>query len=221
MKNLVNGGRVQRIGLSVPGNIMLVVANLFLWTNGDTDPSAALRSDDLLHTVTQEFHHLPPGPRLLCGNFNCDAGDLPTLGGMLANGDYVDLGAMANLFGQLVNRPTCFPHIGSPSRRDYAIASSDLLPFISSFEVHDLDKISVHGPITLKLTLPDICPKKTIVSQPNMGLSATLLACVRNLHNLEPHDDIPDKLMTATEDIVQAQVSSSFPRMHSIYITHA
>ena len=178
MKELVKGGRVQLIGLSLPGNIMLVVANLYLGTNGHTDPAAAYRADDLLHVVTQEFAHMPPGPRLLCGDFNCDVEDLPTLGNMLATGDFVDLGSRANLFGQPIDKPTCFPHGGSPSRRDYVIASSDLLPFISNFEVHDRDRIPVHAPITLKLTLPDICPKTTIASQPRLGLSASLFACL-------------------------------------------
>ena len=118
MQSLVKGGRVQLVGLSLPGNILLVVCNLYLWTNGHTDPAAAFRSDDMLSAVNQEFLHMAPGPRLMCGDCKCNSEDLHTLSSMLASWDYVDLGACANLFGQPVGKPTCHPHGGSPSRRD-------------------------------------------------------------------------------------------------------
>ena len=210
MKSLVNGGRVQLVGLSLPGNILLVVYNLYLWTNGHTDPAAAFRSDDMLNAVNQEFAQMAPGPRLLCGDFNCDPEDLPTLGSMLTSGAFVDLGASALFFGQVNSKPTCYPHGGSPSRRDYVIASADLLPLITRFEVHDRDLIPVHAPITLTLSIPDACPKKTVLSQPNAGSSSTLFACVRELHGIDAQGEIPDNILRATKDMLHAQISAAF-----------
>ena len=83
MQSLVKGGRIQLVGLSLPGNILLVVCNLYLGTNGHTDPAAAFRSDDMISAVNQEFLHMAPGPKLMCGDFNCNTADLPTLSSML------------------------------------------------------------------------------------------------------------------------------------------
>ena len=62
MKDLVGGGRIQFTGLSLPGNITLVICNLYLWTNGHTDPTAAFRSDDMLAAVFKNSMscHLAP-----------------------------------------------------------------------------------------------------------------------------------------------------------------
>ena len=48
------------------------------------------------------------------------------------------------------------------------------------------------------------------MSHPNMGLSASLDACIRELHDRAPHADIPDKIMQATKDTVHEQVKSFF-----------
>ena len=140
MKSLVTGGRVQLSGLSLPGIILFVVCNVYLWTNGHTDPSAAFRSDDMLSAINQEFQQMAPGPKLVCGDLNCNTEDLPTLSSMLASHMFFDLGAQSSLFGQPTSKPTCNPHGGSPSRRDDVIASSDLVPLISKFEIRTRNK---------------------------------------------------------------------------------
>eukprot|EP00973_Karenia_brevis_P041723 5774588-Karenia_brevis.AAC.1 len=84
---------------------MLVIANLYCWTNGHTDTSAAERSDDLLHAVFTEFESLPDGPKMLVGDFNADTNDLPALQSRLDTGQYIDLGAQAHVFGQPPSQP--------------------------------------------------------------------------------------------------------------------
>ena len=51
LQSLVNSGRMQLVGLTLPDNVMLTVCILYLWTNGHSDPASALRSDDLPDAV--------------------------------------------------------------------------------------------------------------------------------------------------------------------------
>ena len=54
LQKLINCGRVQLVGLILPGNILIVVFYIYLWTNSHTDPKALQRSIDLLDAITEE-----------------------------------------------------------------------------------------------------------------------------------------------------------------------
>ena len=130
LQKIINGGRVQLTGIILPGNVLIVVFNIYLWTNGHTDPKALQRSIDLLDAVTNEWDSLPPGPKMLCGDFNCDLEDLPDVSRRLHDGTLIDLGAQAFLFGHETCQPTCEAHNSSQStRRDYVLVSPDLFPW--------------------------------------------------------------------------------------------
>ena len=128
-------GRVQLIGIRLPGDVMLIVANIYGWTNAHFDVNAAARSDNLLDLIWQEFQARTPGPRMITGDLNGDSDDFPVLQALINDGSLIDLGLHTGFDGPTA-QPTCFPfNNGTPSRRDYALVSSEFLPFISSFEV--------------------------------------------------------------------------------------
>ena len=79
-------GRVQLIGICLPGGIVLVVANIYGWTGGHQNKHARLRTDSMIAIILQQFDHLPSGPKLLVGDFNCEPQDLPSLHTLLHDG---------------------------------------------------------------------------------------------------------------------------------------
>ena len=126
-------------------------------------------------------------------------------------GTYVDLGAHAFFYGHPPGQPTCYPHNdGTPSIRDYAIASIDLLPFVSNFEVLERTEVPVYAPLSLSFAFPSSCPKKVTLQSSSAGFSPTLLAVLRDLHGLTAHQDIPKHLLQATTTILHARVHDCF-----------
>ena len=71
---------------------MLVVADIYGWTNAHYDVTAAVRSNDLLDLIWQEFAARPPGPRMILGDLNGDSDDFPVLQALVNDGSLIDLG---------------------------------------------------------------------------------------------------------------------------------
>eukprot|EP00973_Karenia_brevis_P056534 7864090-Karenia_brevis.AAC.1 len=78
-KDIMYNGRVQMIGICLPGDIVLNVVNLYAWTNGHTCGEAALRTNDLVEIVLAELKTHPEGPRIILGDLNADPDDVPVL----------------------------------------------------------------------------------------------------------------------------------------------
>ena len=58
------------------------------------------------------------------------------------------------IIGDLSGKFTCFSRQHEPSVIDYALASSDLFPFVEQFSVGPLEWLSIHCPLNLKLKVP-------------------------------------------------------------------
>eukprot|EP00973_Karenia_brevis_P000004 723-Karenia_brevis.AAC.1 len=72
-------GRVQMIGVCLPGDIVLNVVNLYAWTNGHICTDAAMRTNDLVEIVLAELKTHPEGPLIILGDLNADPDDIPVL----------------------------------------------------------------------------------------------------------------------------------------------
>ena len=106
----------------------------------------------------------------------------PALATYLTDGDFVDLGAIAHVYGHPPNQPTCFPYNNSrPSRRDYVFDSSSLLPLISNFSVGPQGDFGVHGCLHLQLTIPHEGLRKTVVTRPDMTMAERFDAAVQTI----------------------------------------
>eukprot|EP00973_Karenia_brevis_P036401 5019798-Karenia_brevis.AAC.1 len=92
-QELQNGGRVQLIAIVLPNDVIILVANMYCWTNGHTVSSSACRSDHLISTILDEFASQPPGHRLIVGDLNADVADIPSLKHAVDCGDFIDVGA--------------------------------------------------------------------------------------------------------------------------------
>ena len=207
MQKLINGGRVQITGIILPGNILIVVFNVYLWTNGHTDPKALQRSSDLLSAIMDEWDSLPPGPKMLLGDFNCELEDLTDITRRLQEGSMIDLGAHAHLFGRPSCQPTCAAHNSAqPTRRDYVLASPDLFPLVQDVQVLDRGEVPVHSPIMVKLKIPDKHAKKTVLHQPITGLAGHVKSMIKEIHGLKEHDELPRELLETTRALVRSKI---------------
>jgi len=95
-------------------------------TNGNGDPEARDRTDDLLGLIFQDMDMQVPGPKFVMGDFNATVLNLPHLGAQIDMGKIFDIGAMASKYGSSDNLPTC-QNIGKhkPSRNDYILANHE------------------------------------------------------------------------------------------------
>eukprot|EP00973_Karenia_brevis_P004295 588848-Karenia_brevis.AAC.1 len=91
----MSSGRVQLLGIVLPNDIVILVVNIYCWTNGHTVTAAASRTDDLFHIICEELSQQPAGHRIIAGDLNADTADIPTLQSALDDNRFVDLGASA------------------------------------------------------------------------------------------------------------------------------
>ena len=180
--NVAGNGRVQLLGICLPHDVVLVVANVYGWTGGHQNNLARTRTNDFMSAILHEFAHMPSGPKMIVGDLNCEPQDLPALATYLADGEFVDLGSIAHVYGHPPNQPTCYPYNnGTPSRRDYAFASSTLLPLISSLFVGPQGDFPAHGCLHLQLTIPHEGLKKTVLTRPDMTMAERFEAAVQTV----------------------------------------
>ena len=211
LKKIINGGRVQITGIILPGNVLIVAFNIYLWTTGHTDPKALQRSIDLLDAVTDEWDSLPPGPKMPLGDFNCELDDLTDITSRLQDGSMIDLGAHAHLFGRPSCQPTCAAHNSAqPTRRDYVLASPDLFPLVQDVQVLDRGEVPVHSPIVVNIKIPDRHAKKTVLQQPITGLAGNIRSMVKEIPGIKEHEDIPKGLLEATANLVKSKIDFKF-----------
>ena len=85
MADVQSNGRVQLLGVCLPHDVILVIANVYGWTGGHQNKQARLRTDDLLGTILHEFDQLPQRPKLIVGDMNADTCDLPAIADALAD----------------------------------------------------------------------------------------------------------------------------------------
>ena len=185
----------------------MVVFNVYLWTNGLTDPRATQRSNDLLDAVLTEWDALPPGPKMLCGDLNCDIADLPDVNRRIQEGMIVDLGAYALLFGHQANQPTCEAHNSfQATRRDYSLVSIEMFPMIKDVQVLNRGEVPIHSPIAIDLQIPDGIQKKMVLDQTVRGLATNIKQIVKQIHSISDHEDIPKSLLVATAELVRTHI---------------
>ena len=211
LQQCIDNGRVQLVALMLPHDVLLVIANVYCWTNGHQDTTAAMRSDDLLHAIFSEFDALPEGPKMLVGDLNADPSDLPTLQTHLDAGSYLDLGAQAHIYDQPSLQPTCYPpnHI-HPSRRDFVIVSGSLFPFVKAFQVHELQEIPVHASLRVRFSFPHLRPKKTVLKKSPCTLAEHFLYILKQLPEMDGSSEIPKHIKQKGREVVHQHIQQQF-----------
>ena len=74
------------------GGCTLTCANLYGWTGGTVGSKEAARTDDLITIVRMQFSKMPAGPKIICGDLNGSREAFPTIGEMIAEEGWTDIG---------------------------------------------------------------------------------------------------------------------------------
>ena len=149
-------GRVALNQLSFNGGVDFDHYNLYGWTGGHENSTAANRTGDILASISAEAIARRGTPALITADLNADTDDILQLGAMLTHEGWTDVGATARRWGARDNQPTCWaPNAGlEGTRRDYMFANVDLLPMIVGFGVCPLDDLPTHATLQLLLRKP-------------------------------------------------------------------
>ena len=114
----------------------LAIANVYGWTGGRMGSVEAERTDDLFCICKLQFEELPPGPRMICGDFNGPLQAFPTLVEMMRSEGWTDIGADSAKCGGRPNQPTSHTNVtANETRIDYVIANEYIAPAIKTFTV--------------------------------------------------------------------------------------
>lgn len=193
---------------------LLIIANVYGWTNGHTSKEAAKRTNYLLQCVIAEFEALPPGPKLLVGDLNGEPQDFASLQAAVDNHLLVDIGAHPG-FSQPVEAPTCFTHNGSPSRRDYMFANIGLVEAIKSMEVSQVDTISTHRLLRLSLTF-NLQSSRVTKLRSTSSITSYLTLAMRSIYKVPDGQDPSPKQIQEGRDMLQEHITNAFDKQASM-----
>ena len=128
------------------------VYNLYDYTGGSKNPANAGKTNQLLRAILLEIEAPPKGPTLIVGDVNADIDSTPVLQNVVEAGLFIDVGAHADVFGQIPNQPTCMARNATkPTRRDFVFSSPDLFPALMQFQVVHADTTPVHATFIFRL----------------------------------------------------------------------
>ena len=115
------------------GGCTLACANIYGWTGGTVGSKEAARTDDTLTIVRMQFKQLPPGPKLICGDFNGPLEAFPTAGEMLKDEGWTDIGNDAKMCGGKPGQHTCHANANvKESRISYFLTNDRLTPAVTA-----------------------------------------------------------------------------------------
>jgi hypothetical protein len=150
------GGRAKIYSIELKGGIVFTVAVIYGWSGGAQHRDLAERTDDLISIILGEFAELPDGPRMICGDFNCDLENLQTMVDLTSVTEelnhWTDLGSVAPQWGRPKCAPTCLSYNAkNPTRRDFAIVNFQASTLVTDFQVIDGTDYLVHSPLRISL----------------------------------------------------------------------
>ena len=105
-------GRAALYAIEFKGDRTIQVVVIYGWTGGAQDAKAANRTSDMLEIFFNELRAQPDGPQFVVGDGNAATADIMSLNLALQTPSeerhaWHDLGALAELWGQVPCEPTC------------------------------------------------------------------------------------------------------------------
>ena len=118
MIEILDKGRVGLYGFEPIQNCWVSNYTIYGKTNGNIITENRQITDTILSHVFADINLQDKGPKIICGDFNCDIDKLPSLVDALQDGGWYDLGAMASAWGGLDNDTTCEARPGASTLED-------------------------------------------------------------------------------------------------------
>ena len=160
--------------LDVGAGTPIICFVLYGWSGGRSDPSAALRTNGLIAAVGEEAKSHPEYSCCAMGDLNGDPEHFPALRQLLAELAWVDVGAVASMWGHKDAQVTCQGYNTTQgTRNDYFLCQSSLLPYIGNFEVVSQQDFAVHSILRVTWSFPRQLFSQTINLQPR-SMATTL-----------------------------------------------
>ena len=85
----------------------LVIAVIYGWSGGTKGSREAARTDDIIAIVSRQLECLEKGPKLIAADLNGSVEAFPTLGSMLGEQEWFDVGMAEDKCGGKLGQPTC------------------------------------------------------------------------------------------------------------------
>ena len=152
-------GRAALYAVEFKGGHTVTFVVIYGWTGGAQDAKAANRTSDMFEIIFNELKMQPDGPKFVVGNSNVATADITSLNLALLTPEgethaWHDIGALAELWGQMPCEPICKAYnANKPTRRDYVIANTEGLGLVESFEVSWKDLFAVHATIQFTINV--------------------------------------------------------------------
>ena len=125
-------------------------------SGGHGNSSKAHLTNTIVQAVDDDIKLRPPGAHFIVGDFNADVPDIPALERLTVDEGWVDLGAVADQWGQPPNQSTCITKgAHDATRRDYVFSSPMAFQLVSHFQVDAGDVCPTHSTLTFHLNTGD------------------------------------------------------------------
>ena len=92
-----------------------------------------------------------PGPKIICGDFNCSLSSLPDTKSCMELYGFVNLGSIASSFGGIDDEYTCVANAYSAHNiRDYVLVNQEALDLIEHFSIDHESGLPVHSVLRIQ-----------------------------------------------------------------------
>ena len=149
------------------GGTTLSIACIYGWTGAKQNTSNAERTNDIISIVQLQFERMSEGPKAIVGDLNGDIEDFPTLGTLLKDQGWMDVGNDPAKCNGLAGQATCHNnHTTKETRIDYFFANEYLIPAIKKCEVDNAGDFPTHKPLIVEVMTDKLINTTNQINKP-------------------------------------------------------
>lgn len=158
-------GRISICTVVASTTLSFFIYNVYGFVISADDNFTCIRTEALMEGVFDDWIDRGCPPAIITGDLNADAMKVPSIAKLINVKGWLDVGSRASPYGKMDNQPTCIaPNYKTKTRRDYILASPQLVPSFTDFNIQDDGTFHVHASISIT---------STVVSEPYTALSFT------------------------------------------------
>ena len=106
------------------------------------------KTDDLMCIILMEAARYGGVNYMIVGDINADLDRIPMIQQAMGEGEMIDVGAVANIWGRPTDEPTArVSHMTRATRIDYLLIATPMLQKVKDFAVDQRDLFPTHKPI--------------------------------------------------------------------------
>ena len=146
LEQISDKGRVALYGIEPFANTVIPTYYYYGKTGGELDTKIAQQTDSALQCIFEDANLQMPGPKIICGDFNCSLGSLPDTKLCMELYGFVNLGSIASSFGGKDDEFTCVANaFCAHNIRDYVLVNQEALDMIEHFSIDHKSGLPVHS----------------------------------------------------------------------------